>query len=105
MRLQPSRKLDGDDALFVFCEQDFPRRVRRFNRGKNGVKAQRRGHRGNGGALQEMSSGDRQMQNSCWLEKALLRTQYKARVRQITLLFPHDIRASAYQSLDSSSLF
>lgn len=32
MRLQPSRKRDGDDALFVFCEQDFPRHVRRFNR-------------------------------------------------------------------------
>src|SRR5438105_7030878 len=56
-----------------------------------------------------MSSGDRQMQNSCWLEEdllsehdlfgkppdtfpdhALLGTQYKARVPQITLLFPHD---------------
>jgi adenylate cyclase len=32
VRLQPSRKRDGDDALFVFCEQDFPRHVRRFNR-------------------------------------------------------------------------
>jgi adenylate cyclase len=32
VRLQPSRKRDGDDALFVFCEQDFPRYLRRFNR-------------------------------------------------------------------------
>src|SRR3954453_18164088 len=57
-----------------------------------------------------MSSGDRQVQNSCWIEEDLLsehdlfgkppdtfpdhalpRTQYKARVRQITLHFPHDI--------------
>ena len=30
MRLQPSRKKDGDDALFVFCEQDFPRHIRRL---------------------------------------------------------------------------
>ena len=30
MRLQPSRKRDGDDALFVFCEQDFPRHIRRL---------------------------------------------------------------------------
>src|SRR4051794_38766561 len=56
-----------------------------------------------------MSSRDRQMQNSCWLEEdllsehdlfgkppdifpghALLRTQYTAMVRQITLHFPHD---------------
>ena len=32
VRLQPSRKVDGDDALFVFCEQDFPRHLRRLNR-------------------------------------------------------------------------
>jgi adenylate cyclase len=32
VRFRPSRKRDGDDALFVFCEQDFPRHVRRFNR-------------------------------------------------------------------------
>jgi adenylate cyclase len=32
VRLRPSRKRDGDDALFVFCEQDFPWYVRRFNR-------------------------------------------------------------------------
>jgi adenylate cyclase len=32
VRLQPSRKRDNDDALFVFCEQDFPRHLRRFNR-------------------------------------------------------------------------
>jgi adenylate cyclase len=32
MRLQPSRKRDGDDAIFVFCEQDFPRHLRSFNR-------------------------------------------------------------------------
>lgn len=32
MRLMPSRKRDGDDALFVFCEQSFPRHVRRLNR-------------------------------------------------------------------------
>jgi adenylate cyclase len=32
VRLRPSRKRDGDDALFVFCEQDFPQHVRRFNR-------------------------------------------------------------------------
>ena len=32
MRLQPSRKRDGDDAIFVFCEQDFPRHLRRLNR-------------------------------------------------------------------------
>jgi adenylate cyclase len=32
VRLHPSRKRDGDDALFVFCEQDFPQHVRRFNR-------------------------------------------------------------------------
>lgn len=32
MRLQPSRKRDGDDAIFVFCEQDFPRHLRRFLR-------------------------------------------------------------------------
>jgi adenylate cyclase len=32
MRLRPSRKRDGDDALFVFCEQDFPPHVRRLNR-------------------------------------------------------------------------
>jgi adenylate cyclase len=31
MRLQPSRRRDGDDALFVFCEQDFPRHLRRLN--------------------------------------------------------------------------
>jgi len=46
-------------------------RVRRFDRGKERVEAQRRRHRGNGRALQEMSSGDRQMQNSCWLEESL----------------------------------
>jgi adenylate cyclase len=32
MRLQPSRKRDGDDALFVFCEQNFAWYLRRFNR-------------------------------------------------------------------------
>jgi adenylate cyclase len=32
LRLQPSRKRDGDDAIFVFCEQDFPHHLRRFNR-------------------------------------------------------------------------
>ena len=32
MRLQPSRKRDGDDALFVFCEQGFARHLRRINR-------------------------------------------------------------------------
>jgi hypothetical protein len=32
--LKPSPKHDGDDALFVFCEQDFPRQVRRFNRAR-----------------------------------------------------------------------
>jgi adenylate cyclase len=32
VRLRPTRERDGDDALFVFCEQDFPRHVRRFNR-------------------------------------------------------------------------
>jgi adenylate cyclase len=32
MRAWPSRKRDGDDALFVFCEQKWPVRVRRFNR-------------------------------------------------------------------------
>jgi adenylate cyclase len=32
MRLQPSRKRDGDDAIFVFCEQDFAARLRRLNR-------------------------------------------------------------------------
>jgi adenylate cyclase len=32
VRLRPSPKRDGDQALFVFCEQDFSRHVRRFNR-------------------------------------------------------------------------
>jgi adenylate cyclase len=32
VRLQPSRKLDGDDALFVFCEQSLVRWVRAVNR-------------------------------------------------------------------------
>ena len=32
MRLHPSRKLDGDDALFVFCEQSLPRWIRAINR-------------------------------------------------------------------------
>ena len=32
MRLQPSRKLDGDDALFVFCEQRFAKHLRRVTR-------------------------------------------------------------------------
>jgi adenylate cyclase len=32
MRLQPSRKRDGDDAIFVFCEQDWPHHLRRLNR-------------------------------------------------------------------------
>jgi adenylate cyclase len=32
VRLRPSRKLDGDDALFVFCEQSLPRWIRGVNR-------------------------------------------------------------------------
>lgn len=32
MRIRPSRKRDGDDALFVFCEQKWTSRLRRFNR-------------------------------------------------------------------------
>jgi adenylate cyclase len=32
VRLQPSRKRDGDDALFVFCEQDFATHLRHLNR-------------------------------------------------------------------------
>ena len=32
MRWQPSRRRDGDDALFVFCEQDFATRLRRVIR-------------------------------------------------------------------------
>jgi adenylate cyclase len=32
VRLKPSRKLDGDDALFVFCEQSLPRWIRAVNR-------------------------------------------------------------------------
>lgn len=32
MRLKPSRRRDGDDALFVFCEQDFTRHLRRLHR-------------------------------------------------------------------------
>ena len=32
MRLQPSRKRDGDDAIFVFCEQDYATHLRHFNR-------------------------------------------------------------------------
>lgn len=32
MRLQPSRKRDGDEALFVFCEQRFSRYLRGINR-------------------------------------------------------------------------
>jgi adenylate cyclase len=32
MRVRPSRKRDGDEALFVFCEQEWPPRVRRLLR-------------------------------------------------------------------------
>jgi adenylate cyclase len=32
VRLQPSRKRDGDDAIFVFCEQDFATHLRHLNR-------------------------------------------------------------------------
>lgn len=32
MRIRPSRKRDGDDALFVFCEQEWTSRLRRLNR-------------------------------------------------------------------------
>lgn len=32
MRIRPSRKRDGDDALFIFCEQKWTSRLRRFNR-------------------------------------------------------------------------
>jgi adenylate cyclase len=32
MRLQPSRKRDGDDAIFVFCAQDFQTHLRHLNR-------------------------------------------------------------------------
>src|SRR5215211_9350334 len=38
-----------------------------------------------------MSSGNCQMRKSCCLREPAS-TQYKARVRQITLLFPHDSR-------------
>ena len=31
MRIRPSRKRDGDDALFVFCEQEWTSRLRRLN--------------------------------------------------------------------------
>ena len=89
-------------------------RMCRTDRGNICSEPQRRGHRGDSAALQEMSSGDRQMQNSCCFREdslfehdrfgkppytfpdhALLRTQYKARVRQISLLFPHDTKATA----------
>ena len=39
--------------------------------------------------LQKMPSGKCQIENSCCYVQ-LLRTQYKARVRPIMLLFPHD---------------
>jgi adenylate cyclase len=32
VRVRPSRKRDGDDALFVFCEQEWAWWLRRFNR-------------------------------------------------------------------------
>ncbi len=32
MRARPSRKRDGDDALFIFCEQEWTSGLRRFNR-------------------------------------------------------------------------
>ena len=32
MRIRPSRKRDGDNALFVFCEQEWTQRLRRLNR-------------------------------------------------------------------------
>ena len=40
-------------------------RMGRRNRGNACGKPQRRSHRGDGAALQKMSSGDRQMKNSC----------------------------------------
>ena len=32
LHLHPSRERDGDEAIFVFCEQDYPRHLRRFAR-------------------------------------------------------------------------
>ena len=94
---------EGRDAVAPFQSVRCGLRMRRFNRGKDGVEAQRRSHRGSGGALQEMSSCDRQMRFPV-AETALLRTQYKARVRQITLLFPHDINRASVGA-EALSLF
>ena len=70
--------------------QPVRRGLRQRGRGNAEIKTQRRSQRGCGGALQEVSSGDCQMRKSCCVRR-LASTQYKARVRPITLLFPHDI--------------
>src|SRR5262245_32920747 len=78
-----------------------------FDRGKPRRNAERRGHGSNRAALEKMSSCNRQ----CGMPVAdadiravevrdlgrerragaeLVRTQYKASIRRITLLFPHD---------------
>src|SRR6185437_1184033 len=84
--------------------------LRRRDRAKVGGKPQHRGCRSDGAALQKMSSGYRQMRIpgygpgrllfwshdlsgkpvSTFPDHAPVSARYKARVRQITLLFPHD---------------
>ena len=73
-------------------------RVGRCDRGNDRIKSQCRGHCGGRAALQKMSSGNRQMRvpvacdlcpETVLLQPPLLKGQYKAGIRPITLLFPH----------------